>query len=341
MANQSAANQIDQAQEPTAPRASGAVLVQSRLSEAQTLENRLLLRGVTQAARNVEVKAQTGGLVISRPLRKGAQVREGELLCEIDLGDRNAQLKQAQATLAKARADATASSTLSRKGYSTGVEVATDQAALAGAQAAIETIELDIERTRITAPFDGLLESDTAETGSLLLSGSTCATVIALNPIHVVGYAPERSIDQVSLGAPAHVRLITGRSFEAEVSFVARAADPATRTFLVEAIAPNTNGLVRDGMSAEMSIGLEDDQAHLLPHSVLTLDDDGRLGVRIVEREDGTSLARFVPVELLRDGADGVWLAGLPPRAEIITVGQEFVTDGARVSALPQGETRP
>jgi multidrug efflux system membrane fusion protein len=59
----------------------------------------------------------------------------------------------------------------------------------------------------------------------------------------------------------------------------------------------------------------------------MTLNDDGQLGVRIVE--DG--IVRFVPVRMLRDTANGVWLSGLPEVADVITVGQEFVTDGVEV----------
>ena len=68
--------------------------------------------------------------------------------------------------------------------------------------------------------------------------------------------------------------------------------------------------------------------AHLLPSSALTLNDDGILGLRIVD-EDNT--ARFAPVTYLRDTVNGVLLAGLPDTADVIVVGQEFVTDGVPV----------
>ena len=59
----------------------------------------------------------------------------------------------------------------------------------------------------------------------------------------------------------------------------------------------------------------------------MTLNDEGLLGVRVVE--DG--VVRFVPVRMLRDTATGVWLSGLPEVADVITVGQEFVTEGVEV----------
>ena len=69
--------------------------------------------------------------------------------------------------------------------------------------------------------------------------------------------------------------------------------------------------------------------AHVLAASTLTLNDDGTLGVRIIDAE---SKAQFVPVTILRDAPEGVYLTGLPEQADVITVGQEFVTDGVPVA---------
>ena len=68
--------------------------------------------------------------------------------------------------------------------------------------------------------------------------------------------------------------------------------------------------------------------AHLLPASVLTLNDDGTLGIRSVTSD---STAAFLPVTLLRDTREGVWLAGLPETVDVITLGQEYVENGVRV----------
>ena len=108
-------------------------------------------------------------------------------------------------------------------------------------------------------------------------------------------------------------------------------ADEQTRTFGVEVTLPNPEGRIHDGMTAELIIALPARTAHLVPQSALTLDDEGRLGVRL----DDDGVARFVPVRILRDTPDGAWIAGLPDTANIIVVGQEFVRDGRRVAGTP------
>ncbi|MEM9972071.1 MAG: efflux RND transporter periplasmic adaptor subunit, partial [Pseudomonadota bacterium] len=89
----------------------------------------------------------------------------------------------------------------------------------------------------------------------------------------------------------------------------------------------NSDLSIRDGQTAEIGIQADGEVAHLLPQSALTLDNDGRLGVRLVE----DNAAAFAPVSVLRDTTEGIWVAGLDEQAEVIVVGQEFVTDGVRV----------
>lgn len=296
-------------------------------SEAQERTDRLVLRGRTAAARSVEVPAETAGRVISPPLRAGAEVREGELLCELDAGARPAQLTEAEASLAEARIESTAAATLSQKGFAAETTRIAREAQLEAAQAAVDLVRLDIERLQIHAPFSGLLETDTAELGSLLRPGDVCATVIDLAQVKVEGFVSEMTVDKLDVGTPATARLVNGREAEGEITFISRMADPETRTYEVEVTLPNADGAIRDGMTAEILVPLPTDTAHLIPQSALTLNDEGELGVRIV---DGDT-SRFVAVKLLSDERQGVWVAGLPERADVLVVGQEFVRDGRRI----------
>ena len=181
------------------------------------------------------------------------------------------------------------------------------------------------------------MESDSAELGSLMQPGSLCATVIQLDPIKLIGFVPETAVNRVEVGAPAKADLTSGLQVQGRVTFLSRSADPETRTFLVEIDVPNADLSIRDGQTAEIVIGAEGQNAHLLPQSVLTLNDEGKMGVRLV---DADSTALFLPVTLMRDTVDGVWLSGLPDQADVILVGQEFVIDGVPVAPTYQ-EAKP
>ncbi|NSY36792.1 efflux RND transporter periplasmic adaptor subunit [Leisingera sp. ANG59] len=305
----------------------GVVALQSK---ARTIGNAVILRGQTQAIRQVEVRAETTSTVISEPLRKGAHVKKGDLLCELDPGTRPASLLQAQAQLKEARINLTAAAKLSEGGYASETRLASAEALERSAQAAVAAAEREIGHLTITAPFDGLLESDTAELGSLLQPGSLCGTVIQLDTIKLVGYVPEAEVNKVELGAIAGAELSTGQQVQGEVTFLSRSADPTTRTFEVEITVPNPDLSIRDGQTADIAISSAGALAHKLPQSALTLNNEGQLGVRVVGSD---STVVFYPVQLLRDDVDGVWLGGLPENADVIVVGQDFVTEGVAVAA--------
>lgn len=357
----------DQSQLAEAEDAGVRVAVVAVHSQARAIDNAVVLRGQTRAIREVNVMAETTSTVISEPLRKGAFIKKDEVLCELDPGTRpaslleararllearakmpeaEARLKEAHAVLEEARINLTAAQKLSEGGYASETRLASAKAAESTAQAAIASAEGGLESTRagiesavaavasaekemdrlvLHAPFNGILESDTAEIGSLLQPGSLCATVIQLDTIKLVGYVPENAIDHVTLGSKAGARLAAGQEVTGTVSFISRSADEATRTFEVEITVPNPDLKIRDGQTAEIVIAAEGTKAHRLPQSALTLNNEGQLGVRVV-RADST--AGFVPVRLLRDEAAGVWLDGLPEEADVIIVGQDFVTEG-------------
>lgn len=301
-------------------------------SQAKPVERGIVLRGQTAAFRLLDVKAETNGTVVSSPLRAGTMVGEGELLCKLDAGTKQASLTEAKARLAEAEANNNASATLVQKGYASETTAISRVAQLQAAQAGVERAETEMEHLEIHAPFSGILETDTAEFGALMQTGATCARILELNPIKLVGYATEQQVQRIAVGGPAGARLISGDTVIGKLTFISRSSDPLTRTFKVEVTVPNENLSIRDGSTAEIYIGLSGETGHLLPQSSLTLNDGGIIGVRVVDGET----AKFVPVTIVNETATGVWVTGLEDSAEVIVVGQEYVVTGRRVTVTYQ-----
>ena len=311
-------------------------------SHAEVISDAVRLRGRSEAARFVEIRAETSGRIISDPIKAGQSVTAGDILCQIDEGTRAAALAEAEAArstaeaqLAAAQIDANAATRLSESGFASETRAASAAASLSSAEAALRSAEAAIDRAaeelariEIRAPFNGLLESDTAELGTLMQPGALCATVIDLDPIKFVGFLPEAELARISIGQLATTRLVNGREVDGIVRFVARSADPQTRTFRVEIEAENPDLSIGDGQSADIAIATEGTAAHLVPSSALTLDDQGDLGLRVVAEDN---LVAFYPVTLLRDTPDGALVTGLPDQVDIIIVGQEFVSNGGQV----------
>ena len=114
---------------------------------------------------------------------------------------------------------------------------------------------------------------------------------------------------------------------------MASRADDTTRTFRVEVELPNPDGKLRVGVSADIHIPVRQLMAEKISPGILVLDDNGVVGVRAVER----GIVRFLPVDIVSDGPDGMWVSGLPDHVAVITVGQSFVSDGERVKTVLSG----
>jgi len=140
----------------------------------------------------------------------------------------------------------------------------------------------------------------------------------------------EHEVGQIVIGSPASAKLVTGETVQGKVRFVADRADATTRTFRVEIELPNPDNRLRDGVSADIHIPVRRVSAVKISPGIMVLDDAGVVGVRVVEN----SIVRFLPIQIISDAPDGMWIAGVPDHTAVITVGQQFVTDGEHVKTV-------
>ncbi len=300
-------------------------------SQAVRHDQILTVRGRTEAGARVAIKSETAGVVEAVPANKGTPVARGDVLCALQRGAHDAALAEANAQLARARLDHDATTQLAEAGTATKQVLAGTKAALDAAEAAVKKAEVELGRTRISAPFAGIVEEQPAKAGELLNVGSVCAVLIAPDPIFIVGAVTERDVGRLKQGMYGTAQLATGEKVSGAIRFVGTAAEQSTRTFRVELEVANPDGTLRDGVTATMRIPLKGKSAHRLPPSALTLNDAGQLGVRVIERGD---LAQFRPVKVLSDERGAVWVGGLPRDITVIVAGQDFVTDGQRVGLV-------
>ena len=182
---------------------------------------------------------------------------------------------------------------------------------------------------KIVAPFSGYLETLRVEEGDFLNTGAVCAALIDPDPMLLVADIAEKDIAQVQLGSEATAKLISGRLITGEVTFIASSADRNTRTFRVEISVDNKDRTIRDGVSAEIYIKGKEEPAHKISPAILSLNDQGKLGVRTVTADNRVE---FKEINILEDTNSGMWVSGLGEEARIITLGQEYVFQGQTVN---------
>ena len=287
----------------------------------------LTISGRTEAVRSVEVKSQTDGQVTGTPIEKGSTVRTGDVICQLETTEREANLAEARALMAQRELEYKAARELAAKGHRSETQTAAARAQFDAARARVAKAELELSHASIRAPFDGVIDDRPAEIGDYLQKGHVCARIVDTDPILVVGEISEREVGNLKVGDTGEAHLVDGTRITGKVRYIAKTAKPETRTFLFELEAPNPEGTMREGVTAEIRIPLTKVQAYLISRASLVLNDQGIVGVRLVE--DNT--VRFHQVSILGDSPEGIWVDGLPENPVLITVGQDFVIDGQRV----------
>jgi membrane fusion protein, multidrug efflux system len=308
-----------------------------RESQAQPIERVLVLQGDLQPEQVVLIRAETGGLVERWHVSLGAAVVPGDLLVQLELGERRTQLRQMQAQLNVAEHQLWAAQQLVEEGYEPEIALEMARAELEAAKANLSAVEEEISRTRIRAPIPGIVDQRIAEQGDFVGTGDEVAQIINNNPLRAMVRVPQHSIGRVKAGQPARVDVLQHGIVEGEITFVSTLADPATRTFRVEVEIPNPDQRLSAGTSVEVEIPTEQVHAHQVSPAIIGLDDEGRVGVKTVDQD---SRVHFHVVEFVRAGHEGVWIAGLPVETQIITVGQGFVRAGEKVIARPEKELK-
>lgn len=309
--------------------------VRVRASTAGPVASRLTLQGQTAADRKITLRAETHGVVEEVRVEQGVRVEAGELLVRLAMEDRKAKLAQAVSLLEQRRAELQAAQRLQQGGFEAETALARAKAEVAAAEAAVELAKLEVERVAIRAPIESIVNQRTVEVGDFLDRGEPVATLVDLDPIRVVGQVSERYLGQIEMGSRGEVRLLDGRVVTGVVSYVGAVAAEATRTFPVEMKIPNPEARIIEGVTAELALPVREVRAHRVPPSVLTLSDNGALGVKAV---DDRGVVVFHEAKVLGDSPEGIWLGGLPDEITLITVGQEYVVEGQRVVALPASE---
>ncbi len=310
------------------------VTVRAERISSQPYTERIRVRGRTQAFRHVEVRAEEAGRIVGNPVARGARVQQGDVLCEIAVDNRDVNLAEARARQEQSEFEYAAALDLQEQGLQSDVVVAQLKAALESSKAAVSRAELALEKTRIVAPFEGLVETRIVEVGDLLNVGTVCASVIDDSPMLLIGLVPEQDVGALSVGARVTGRLLSGEEVQGSVSYLARAADSISRSYRIEVEVDPRYQDLRQGITVELLVNANEVIAHRIPSSALTLDDTGAVGIKVIDRNN---VVQFHNVEIVGDETSqldpGIWVTGIDGDITLITLGQEIVFPGQIVEA--------
>ena len=203
------------------------------------------------------------------------------------------------------------------------------EAQISNVKSVLKNIKLDIDKTSIKAPFDGIISEKMVEETEFISLGTPLFTIIDLDPIKIEGYLSEFDINKVSVGTKAIIEDSNGIKKNGIISFISPSAETSTRTFEITIEADNKDLSYKSGITTKIIIKGSELKAHKIPPSILTLLDDGTVGVKAVDSDNNVT---FYPTKTIKDTIDGMWVSGLPEKVNLIVSGQEYISIGEKIN---------
>ncbi len=326
---------------------------------------------------NADVKAQVTGYLQEQDYQEGAFVRKGQLLFQIDprpfqaaLDQAEGQLAQATAQLANAEAvqvrtqlDVNRYGPLAKEqaasqqdldnatqnNLAAKATVATADAQIKSAQAAVETARINLEFTRLIAPIDGIAGQAQLQVGALVTPGSgTVTSVSTVDPIKVYftvseseylewnkRFPTQSSLDAADKNLRLQLILADGSTYQREGTFyfADRQVNIGTGAIRLAALFPNPGNILRPGGYGKVRAPVRTQKDALLVPQRAVSELQGAYQVAVVDHENKVSIQTVSVGD--RIGTDWIITGGLKPGDRVVAEGAQKLRPGAQVNPKP------
>ncbi len=302
--------------------------------EPTSLQAEIMSVGTLEAGESASLRAEVPGMVSAVHFTEGSPVKQGDLLIEIDARTYQEQYNKAKAAYDLARLTEERRRKLLKNKFVSMQAVDEARSNLSETKAAMEAAKVQLDKTKITAPFDGMVGLRSLSVGDFLEVGDTITEVVSLDPMKVQVAVAERYFSRLTEKLPVTISVDAwpGKTFKGELYAIAPSVDVATRNVTIKAMVGNEQRELRPGMYARVSLELgENANALMIPEEAVIPQGEAKSVMKIV---DGKAEPKEITLGLRREGKVEV-LSGLAAGDTIITAGHMKVKPGAPVTLMP------
>ncbi len=304
-------------------------------AHTQKVEDRFEAVGSIEALEAITVVSEIDAAVTSLPFQEGSSIRRGELIAQLDDSQPVAELARAQALEAQSHTTYDRVKSVVAQNAGTPQDLDDAAAALKVADANLAMAKARFAKTRIVAPFDGIVGARKVSVGTFLRTGNPITELANIDEIRVNFSAPERYLSQLSRGAEVTVSTTAYPGYEVKGKIIAiePVLDPGTRNARVVARVPNPGRKFRPGMSANVAaiLGTRENAVTIPNEAVFA---SGNQSFVFVVKPDSTAQRTAITLGTrLTDVVEVV--SGLGEGSTIVRAGHQKLFDGARVMPIP------
>jgi membrane fusion protein (multidrug efflux system) len=226
-------------------------------------QSQIFAVGTIAPVKGVALSNDSPGVVSKINFESGQIVKEGQVLVELDTSVERAQLASAVVHHDLALVNVNRSRALVKEQVTSQAQVDTDEAAAKSSATDAQTIQAQIARKIVRAPFSGRLGIRAVNVGQYLNPGTTLTVLQAIGAVYVDFSMPQQQLDTVVVGMPVKVSIEGSKdpALDGTIAAVDPTIDSNTRMIKVRATVPNADEKLHPGMFANVAVVLPDQGA--------------------------------------------------------------------------------
>ena len=296
----------------------------------------LEVQGNVNTKENLIIYPQFSGILNTLNVIAGQKVSKGQLLGTIDDGGLSQQLAQMETQMALAKTTFERQKRLWDQKIGSEIQYLQAQTNMISQQKAVSQMKAQLAKTRIIAPFSGVIDEVIAEKGQVVGPGQGLMRIVNLNNMYVSTAVPESYIGKLKVGTVVNVYLASlGKTCVGKIRQVANNINPNNRSFGIEVSVPNTENLLRPNQVAKLKIiDYTNANAVVVPSNVIQVDGNGDQFVfEATSIKDKTAVAKKVIVKVGKTSENFTEiLSGLEPKTIVVSDGVNTVSEGMKLN---------
>jgi len=304
-----------------------------------TVVDRFEAVGTLEALEAITVVSQIDALAINIPFQEGALIETGELIVQLDDAQLKAEEARAEALRDQKKISYQRTKSIVEQKAAAPQDLDDAAAALKVAEADLAFIRARLAKTRIAAPFTGLVGARRVSPGAFLRAGEPITDLARIDQLRVIFYAPERYVSSLSPGAEVTVSspAYPGYELKGRISVVEPVVDPETRTVKILARVANPDRKFRTGMSANVSAVLSERKNALTVPDEAVFAEGNQQMVYVIQPDSTVAPTPIVCGTRLSNAVEVV--KGLSVGTKVVRAGHQKLFPGAKVFPVPNSDT--
>ena len=317
------------------------LLITSITAQEAPYAHYVSFQGTLETDQNIVMYPEIPALLKSVNVKEGQRVKKGDILAELSDSGMIDQLQQLEVQYGLAKTTFERQKRLWEQQIGSEMQYLQAEAQFKSLQKSISQMQDQVAKTKISAPFDGIVDHILADEGSSLAPGMTpVIRIINLDQMKVSASVPEIHLPNIQLGSKVNVEVpVLNRTFEANINTVGNFINPNNRTFRVEIALKNTDGHLKPNMTAQLYINdYNNPEAILIPSKNILENQKGENYVyklQPLSKEDKTykAIKTFVKLGKSSDNYTEV-LEGISSGDQLVEDGIRLVEDQQRVKVI-------